>query len=279
MRRGISAKNTPNAKIMAPVANMLSHFNSAWAAITLLRGIDISASKPNFSDFRLAVKTAHVDLRPRAGTADHGAVRGGDARISAERIALAGHLRQEQKCRHQRRNCIGADADKTTQTHHDIAALKPDDFDRIAVSAKQRFRRDQLAVAQRQAEIGAQRLPVGTDNGDFLDRRGVEVGLPHSLDVTRLAAIDAALREVVERADHLRDAEFGERDGALGGGVDFLLALPVDQAAEPKIEREHGRAGDKHADENRKNILAREFAHNQTHPGVRQTDPILVSGQ
>ena len=36
-----------------------------------------------------------------------------------------------------------------------------------------------LRSAERQAEIGAQRLPVGPDDGDFLDRRGVEGGLPH----------------------------------------------------------------------------------------------------
>ena len=77
----------------------------------------------------------------------------------------------------------------------------------------------------------------------------------------------------------MRNAGFSKCDGALGRSVDFLLALPVDQAAKPKIERKHGSAGDKHADENRKNILAREFAHNQTHSGVRQTDPILVSAQ
>ena len=58
MRRGISAENTPNAKTMAPVANMPSHFSSVCPAITLLRGIDISASNPNFSDFKLATKAA-----------------------------------------------------------------------------------------------------------------------------------------------------------------------------------------------------------------------------
>ena len=101
-------------------------------------------------------------------------------------------------------------------------------------------------------KIGAQRLPVGTDDGDFLDRRGVERGLPHRLDVARLAAIHAARRQTVERGDHLRDAKFGERDGALGGGVDLVLTLPIDQAAEPEIERKQRRAGEQHADDNRK---------------------------
>ena len=92
--------------------------------------------------------------------------------------------------------------------------------------------------------------------------------MPHRLDVVRPAAIHAARRQTVEGCDHLRDAKFGEPNGALGGGVDLVLALPVDQAAEPEIEREQRRAGEQYADDNRKDILARECAHNQTHPGA-----------
>ena len=43
---------------MAPVANRPSHCNSAWPSITWPRGIDTSASKPNLSDFNLAMKAA-----------------------------------------------------------------------------------------------------------------------------------------------------------------------------------------------------------------------------
>ncbi len=109
--------------------------------------------------------------------------------------------------------------------------------------------------------MGALRLPVGTDDGDFLDRHGVEGGLPHRLDVAGLAGIHAVRRQVVERGDHLRDAGFGERDRALGGGIDFRLPLPVDQPVEPEIERDQGSAGEQHADGDRNNISARERAH------------------
>jgi len=60
-------------------------------------------------------------------------------------------------------------------------------------------------------------------------------------------------------------------------GFDLVLTLPIDQTAEPEIEREQGSAGEQHADDDRKNILARECAHNQTHPGARLAYPILVS--
>src|SRR5487761_2747008 len=71
----------------------------------------------------------------------------------------------------------------------------------------------------------------------------------------------AARRQTVERGNHLRDAEFGERDGALGRGLDLLLALPIDQAAQPEVECEQGSARQHYADDDRKNILAREGAH------------------
>ena len=222
-----------------------------------------------FFGFRLGHESGVAGIGALADIADHGAIGGGDVRIGAERAALGGHLRQEQNGRHQRRNFIGAGADLAAQPHHGLAVLELDDVERIPVGADQRLGGDQLALAERQAEIGAQRLPVGTDDGDFLDRHGVEGGLPHRLDVVRPAAIHAARRQTVERGDHLRDAGFGERDGALGGGVDFLLALPIDQAAEPEIERKQGSAGEQHADDDRNDILARECAHNQTHPGAR----------
>ncbi|HSP49797.1 MAG TPA: hypothetical protein VLN61_06360 [Pseudolabrys sp.] len=41
--------------MMTPVANRPSHCNSAWPAITRLRGIDISVSNPNFSEIALTV--------------------------------------------------------------------------------------------------------------------------------------------------------------------------------------------------------------------------------
>ena len=127
--------------------------------------------------------------------------------------------------------------------------------------------------------MGAQRLPVGADDPDFLDRHGVEGGLPHCLDVVRPATIDATRRQAVERSYYLRDAGFGERDRTLGGGVDLFLALAIDQAAEPEIERNQRSAGEQYASDDRNDIPARECAHNQAHPGARLANPILVPGQ
>src|SRR5674476_298685 len=131
------------------------------------------------------------------------------------------YQRQEQKCRHQRRNSIGTGADLSAEPHHGLAVLELDDVERIPIGADQRLGGDHLALAERQVEMGAQRLPVGTDDSDFLDRHGVKGGLPHRLDVARPTAIDAARRQAVERGDYLRDAGFGERDRTLGGGVDL----------------------------------------------------------
>ncbi len=71
----------------------------------------------------------------------------------------------------------------------------------------------------------------------------------------------------VEDVHHLGDARVRERDGALGGAVRLLLALPIDHAAEPEIECDQRRAGDQNADGDRSNILARECARKQTHSG------------
>jgi hypothetical protein len=213
----------------------------------------------------------------RADVADRGAVGGGDMRIGIERAAVAGYLRQKQHGRHQRGHAVGTGADLAAQPHHGLAVFELDDVERIPIGAGQRLGSHDIALAERQAEIGAERLPGGTDDRDFLDRGGVEGGLPHRLDVARLAAIHAARRQAVERGDHLRDAKVGERDGALGGGFNLLPTLPIDQTAQPEIEREQGSAGEQHAGDDRKNILARECAHNQTHPGARLAYPILVS--
>ena len=214
-----------------------------------------------FIGFQVGHEGGVGGLGARADIADHGAIGGDDMRIGVERAAVAGHLRQKQHGRHQRRYFVGTGADLAAEPHHGLAVLELNDVERVPIGAGQRLGGDDLALAERQAEIGAQRLPVGADDGDFLDRRGVEGGSPHRLDVARLAAIHAARRQTVERGDHLRDAKFGERDGALGRGLDLLLALPIDQAAEPEVEREQGSAGQQHADDDRKNILARECAH------------------
>ena len=67
-----------------------------------------------------------------------------------------------------------------------------DDVEQIPIGADQRLGGNHIALTKRQAKMGAERLPVGTDDGDFLDRHGVECGMPHRHDVVRPAGIHAA---------------------------------------------------------------------------------------
>ena len=77
--------------------------------------------------------------------------------------------------------------------------------------------------------------------------------------------------EIVERGGHLIDPGIGEGDGALGGGVDVLLALPLDQPVQPEIEGKHRRTGKQRADGNRDQIPARNRAQANSHPGPWKT--------
>jgi hypothetical protein len=108
--------------------------------------------------------------------------------------------------------------------------------------------------------VGTQSLPVGSDEADFLDRHGVEGSLPHRRDVIRAAAVDASGGKPVEHGDDLRDARLGKCDGALDRCIDFLGAAPIDQPAQPEIERNQGCAGEDNADDNHNDVLARESA-------------------
>ena len=201
-------------------------------------------------------------LWPLAGDADHGAVAGGDLRVGAERIALHRYLRQEQQSRHQSRNFVRPGADLAPQPHHLLPVRNLHDVDRVALGADQRHRGGDVALAERQAEMGALRLPVGTDDGDFLDRHGAERRLAHRIDRIGRAGIDALRRQFVERLDDQLQAGIGERDRAPGRGRDFRLPLPFDQPVEPEIECEQGGAGQQHADNDRNKIPARESAQN-----------------
>ena len=63
------------------------------------------------------------------------------------------------------------------------------------------------------------------------------------------------------------------------GGLDLLLALAIDQPIQPHIERDQRRAGKQRADGNRNDISARNHAHDQTHPGVRQPTILASSSE
>src|ERR1019366_10090547 len=83
------------------------------------------------------------------------AIGSGDVRIGAERAALGGYQRQEQKCRHQRRNSIGTGADLSAEPHHGLAVLELDDVERIPIGADQRLGGGHLSLAGGQAGRGA----------------------------------------------------------------------------------------------------------------------------
>ena len=55
------------------------------------------------------------------------------------------------------------------------------------------------------------------------------------------AGIDAARGQRVERRDGFCDPAFGQRDAAPGREVQLLLALPLNQIVQPKVERRHRR--------------------------------------
>ena len=85
----------------------------------------------------------------------------------------------------------------------------------------------------------------------------------------RIASICVAVRRAstpraaraVERPNRILDARLGERDRAPRGGSDLRLALPVDQSIKPEIKGDQRNAGQNRADDDRKNIPARECAH------------------
>ncbi len=213
-------------------------------------------------------------FRRLADPPDQGAGAGGDVGIGAERPALGRHLRQEQHGGHQRGDFIGAGF--AAQPHHRAAVLEPDDVERIAAGAGQRLRGHQFGLGERFAGMSAERAPIGTDQRDFLHRRGVEHRAPHGLDMAGRAGVHPARRQCIERADDLGHAGFGERNRALGGGLHLLLALPMDDAAEPEIERDQRRAGQQDAGGDRNDVPARETAQRPSHPGVGP-QPLLVS--
>ena len=126
--------------------------------------------------------------------------------------------------------------------------------------------------------MSTQSLAVGTHDCDFLDRNRVEGGIAHRFNVSGLAGIDAACRDTVERSNRVLDAGLGECDRAFGGGTHLRFALPIDEPFKPEIEGDQWSAGEQYADDDRKNIPARDCAHKKPHPDSSQ-GPILVPQQ
>ena len=196
-------------------------------------------------------------------------------RIGAERAAVGGDLRQEQHGRHQRRNAVRTGADLAAQPHH-----------RAGRSASWMMSSEYQSAPASGSDDNSLRWPSGRPrsvhsvcpSGPTISisltgvvsktacRIAVDVGRPAA--DRRPAPPDSSSASI-----DLVDAGFGERNRPLGGGVDLLLALPVDEAAEPEIERDQGRAGEQHADADRNDIPARECAQSPTHPGVGPANP------
>ncbi len=124
-----------------------------------------------------------------------------------------------------------------------------------------------MRSSSRQAEVAAQHVAGGIDDVDFLDRRGGKGTLPHQAEIVGAAGIDAHRGEIVDGAQHLLNPGLGQRNGAFGRGFGVLLALLVDQAAEPDIEGEHRRTGEHDASDDRQYIFARDRAQTPAHPG------------
>ena len=213
---------------------------------------------------------ADVFLRAPADFPDNRALPRHDTRIAAEWTASGRDLRKEQRRRHQCSNCIGACADLAAQPHHALAGRQLDDVEPVAGSTDQQLRREHCALAKRQAEMGAQRLRVGADDRDFLDWNRDECGIAHRFDVGRITGIDAARCQTVQRSYCVFDASLGERDCAPGGGADLRFALPIDETFKPEIKANQWNAGEQCADDDRKNIPARDCAHKKPHPDSGQ---------
>ena len=110
-----------------------------------------------------------------------------------------------------------------------------------------------------------QGLRVGPDDCDLLDRNRVECGIAHRFDVGGIARVDAARCETVQRTHRVSDASFGQRDCTSGGGADLPFALPIDDIFKPEIKANQWNAGEQCANDDRKNIPARDCAHNKPH--------------
>jgi hypothetical protein len=164
-------------------------------------------------------------------------------------------LREEQFHRHQRRYPDRTVDAAAAQTDHRVLAIgEADHLDCYASVEGERLRGDDLAHAQRNAEIGAKRLPVRAEERELLDRGGCEIRLPQRLDMDRTAAVEAAPRQFAEAVDDARNPRVGERQLAPGHQIDLLAPLLLDKVVQPKTERRHRQAGQHDADHDRNEL-------------------------
>jgi hypothetical protein len=122
-------------------------------------------------------------------------------------------------------------------------------------SKGERLRGDDLAHAQRNAEVGAKRLTVSAQQRQFLDRSGGEIRLAQGLDVGGTAAFDPAPRQVAEAIDGTRNPCVGQRERAPGHQIDLLAPLLLDEIVQPKAEGRHRQACQHDADYDRDELF------------------------
>lgn len=149
----------------------------------------------------------------------------------------------------------------------------------IAPDAAEWFGRNQISLTGRQAEMVTQGFPVKADDRDFLDRNRIEGSVAHCLNNVLVARSDATQRQTIERADRIPDARLSKRNRPFCGGADLRFTLPFDQIVEPEIEGDKRSAGEHGADDDRKDIPARNCAHNQPQSCLRPGAPVLVLRQ
>ena len=139
------------------------------------------------------------------------------------------------------------------------------ELEQVAAAGRQRLGRDDFALLRLVADVGAQRVAIRSDDRKLFDRCGSEGRLTQCIDVSGAAGIDAAGREVVERRHRALNARLGQHHMATPSLVELFPALPFDPAAEPNVERCHGRSRQDHANSNRSEQFSSRRHQNSTH--------------
>src|SRR5262249_57667066 len=93
------------------------------------------------------------------------------------------------------------------------------------------------------------------DEGDLWEGGGVEWGVGQHRDVLGAAGLDLVLGKLAKRRDHLGEPPLADGDRALGGRLDVLLAVTIDQLVEPEVEDQYRRADEQYAGDDRDECL------------------------